>query len=335
MNYSRYILIAIGLAVSLVAVGCSGGGGDDGGSGGGSTPQTNWNGIGVQPSPDWHRQYQVGRHASMDCNSCHQTARSIMFTENSRDVPGAQICLNCHVDQYNRTRFLNHATAQTGTYCNSCHYSDSFTSHTRISHTTFHNGIKNSCETCHTSRAPASHNNGRKTGCDTCHQYSSGRWSLSGGGGAHTHATGCANCHVGKAPASHNDGRKVNCENCHKYPKWSNISGGAHNHTTGCSNCHAATAPQKHFGATCENCHKYPKWSGVTFSHQGITSDCASCHSRHFAGYNCEWCHTFGISWRYSHSQVKSQACRACHGSDNPDDDDDDHDDDDDDDDDD
>ncbi|VAX20051.1 hypothetical protein MNBD_NITROSPINAE02-1394, partial [hydrothermal vent metagenome] len=82
-----------------------------------------------------------------------------------------------------------------------------------------------------------------------------------------------------------------------------------------------------HYGSTCENCHQYPSWSGAgaEFNHSGVLSGCRSCHPGHFLGYDCEWCHTYGISWGYSHSRNKSQACGACHsygagGDDNGDD---------------
>ncbi|MBI5178234.1 MAG: hypothetical protein HZA04_03140, partial [Nitrospinae bacterium] len=55
-------------------------------------------------------------------------------------------------------------------------------------------------------------------------------------------------------------------------------------------------------------------------THIAATTGCTSCHSKHYSGYNCEWCHTTAASggykkWSYSHDSVNNSACSACHGA--------------------
>lgn len=74
----------------------------------------------------------------------------------------------------------------------------------------------------------------------------------------------------------------------------------------------------------CETCHFYKsgKWGG---GHSAVTSGCTSCHSKHYSGYQCEWCHT-GVaaggftSWalsfdKHTHRSWNSNSCAACHGA--------------------
>ena len=263
----------------------------------------------------WHTSYLEGAHSGFICTDCHVSVARTNF----REISGDQICARCHMDAYNRAGLFNHAAFKADTHCNSCHFSDSFRSHSRLQHSAYHGSISGSCESCHTGKTPASHANGRTANCASCHMYPT--WSASGGG-AHSYTSGCVNCHSAKTPAQHkNDGRTANCESCHKYPAWTSVSGGGgtHSHTSGCVNCHSAKTPSKHKKdgrtANCELCHKYPSWKNASFNHSGVTSGCASCHTKHYSGYACEACHTAGISWRYKHSGVRNDGCTACHGS--------------------
>jgi hypothetical protein len=196
-----------------------------------SNKSSDLSGAGVTPHPSWHTSYLSGTHAGYVCSDCHVSVARVKAARSTfREISGDQICARCHTDAYNRTNFFNHPSLNAGTRCNTCHYSDSFTSHTRISHRAYHNSITGSCISCHTGKTPANHKK---------------------------------------------DGRTANCESCHKYPDWRNAS----------------------------------------FNHSGVSGGCASCHSGHKAGYACESCHTFGISWGYSHSRVRNDGCPVCHGS--------------------
>ena len=330
-------LFATIFAVLMVA-GCSGGesSSTSGDSGSGATQTVDLSGAGLTPDPSWHDSYLTGSHSGYDCSNCHTTTARSSSSATSKDVSGEQICYQCHADKYNNTALFNHGQNNAGTRCNRCHYSDSFTSHTRIGADSYHSTIGNSCESCHQGREPSSHSSdGRTSNCASCHQYSNGTWSIDGNwchysdsfpshtriGADSYHSTignSCESCHQGREPSSHSsDGRTSNCASCHQYSNgtWSIAGAGAHTHTSDCVNCHSAKAPANHYGTTCENCHNYPSWSGATFIHTNIVSGCASCHSRHYAGYACQWCHTFGISWSYNHSRVTAEACSACHGS--------------------
>ncbi|MDH5638695.1 MAG: hypothetical protein OEZ04_09405 [Nitrospinota bacterium] len=280
-------------------------------------------GKGQTPDPSWHTSYLAGAHGSFLCTDCHvSTARADMGQTDLarspfRETPRDQICSRCHMGDYNRTSLFNHTVAKTGTYCNSCHYSDSFTAHTRISADQYHGLIGGSCASCHAARTPANHRaDGRATACEKCHQYPT--WS--GASGGHTATSNCVSCHAARTPANHRaDGRATACEKCHQYPTWSGASGG-HTATSNCVSCHSSKTPANHQrdGRTskCENCHQYPDWGNASFSHSGVSSGCANCHSKHYSGYACEACHTSGISWSYRHSRVRSDGCVACHDGD-------------------
>lgn len=278
------VFLSMALIATVAVISSCGDGSVDGAStssSGGSSGAniTDLSGISRTPDTSWHDSYITGAHASYQCGDCHTNTARMNALATSND----QICYQCHVNDYNNTSLLNHSQYKIGTYCNSCHYSDSFTSHSRVSHSEYHGAITSSCESCHTNRYPSSHTGSRTSGCENCHSYSGGGWAVS------------------------------------------SSSGGSH-YTSNCSSCHLSRMPANHYGTTCENCHSYPSWSGsAAFDHSSITSGCASCHSKHYAGYSCEWCHTFGQSWSFSHSRVNSQACSACHGSDGHGDDDDGH----------
>ncbi|MDH4185074.1 MAG: hypothetical protein OEV92_12680, partial [Nitrospinota bacterium] len=118
---------------------------------GASNTSSDLSGAGVTPNPTWHNSYFEGPHGGFLCTDCHvSVARTDGGKSPFREISGNQICANCHMDKYNRTTFFNHQVTKAGTHCNSCHYSDSFRSRTRISHTQYHQVIGGSCDACHT-----------------------------------------------------------------------------------------------------------------------------------------------------------------------------------------
>ncbi len=310
MSNNRFVCytLLLGLLVIAGIAGCTNE--DTTSSGGGGSSDLSK--IGLTPDTSWHDSYLVGSHTRYSCDNCHtSTARTKGASAGNRELAANEICYTCHAGNYNSTSLPNHTTTGMDTYCNSCHYSDNFRSHLRVSHTEWHSAVSTSCATCHSGREPSSHSDGRNSGCENCHTYSSGSWGLSGG--SHTYTSGCSSCHASSKPANHYGDT---CESCHTYPSWSGAASG-HTYTSGCSSCHSGSKPANHYGDTCENCHTYPSWSAATgMDHTGISTGCSSCHSRHYSGYACEWCHTSGISWSYSHSRVNSSACNACHSGD-------------------
>jgi hypothetical protein len=262
------------------------------GGGGTSNVTADLSAIGITPDPSWHDSYLAGSHSDMSCTECHtSTARQAATDrQTAREIPVNEICYQCHIEDYNNTTLLNHADTKTGAYCNSCHFADSFTAAVRVETSQYHSAITTSCESCHNSKTPTDHRaDNRDSQCATCHQYPG--WIAVTAEDHSTLTASCETCHSNKTPTNHlSDNRDVNCATC----------------------------------------HKYPDWSTTTFSgHDGITTGCSSCHSKHFAGFQCEDCHTLGISWGFSHRAVTTQGCTGCHGAGGSDDDFDDHGDDD------
>ncbi|MDH5508936.1 MAG: hypothetical protein OEZ32_01130 [Nitrospinota bacterium] len=140
----------------------------------------------------------------------------------------------------------------------------------------------------------------------------------------------CARCHMGdynRTSLFNHGAYKIgtHCNSCHYSDNFKYHTRPSHNKyhekiSSSCVACHPGKTPGGHLadGRTglCEMCHKYPNWQGTGFSHSGVTSGCSNCHSKHYSGFPCESCHTFGISWGFSHSRVRSDGCPACHGSD-------------------
>jgi hypothetical protein len=254
--------IFLTLALAFTVAACNGGDfglGDS--TGGGSSKPTELGSIALTPDASWHDTYQVGSHKNFACDTCHVAGRA-----------NEEICAGCHINKFNATSNPSHAQYKIGTRCNACHFSDSFTSHSRVSHSAFHMVIETNCESCHKGRQPGSHNSdGRTVNCASCHQYNNGAWGVSGG--AHNHTSGCVNCHSNKKPASHNGNRDSSCESCHSYPTWSGASFSHSGVSSGCNQCHS-----RHYdGNDCSYCHtKGISWS---WSHSRVSSSgCPICH---------------------------------------------------------
>ena len=140
----------------------------------------------------------------------------------------------------------------------------------------------------------------------------------------------CARCHMGgynRKNLFDHGAYKIgtHCNSCHysdnfRYHTRPHHSAYHEKISSPCIACHPGKTPGSHRSdgrtASCEMCHKYPNWNATNFNHSGVSSGCANCHSRHYDGYPCEACHTYGISWGYSHSRVRSDGCPACHGAD-------------------
>jgi hypothetical protein len=207
------------------------------------------NGIGVIPESSWHDHYLESSHSDYSCADCHTTAtRTKAEVARAGDVSNSartaedQICNLCHNDDYVNSIF-NHGALNIDTYCNSCHYSDSWTT-SRVATEKWHDAVQSFCDTCHPKPTTSFHINSDLSACADCHQYPTWDAEL----GDHSYIAGCSNCHTDK---DHNLG--ASCENCHTYPNWDDVSGG-HSFTSGCDSCHS-----KH-KSNCQNCHTYPDW---------------------------------------------------------------------------
>ncbi|MBI4666742.1 MAG: hypothetical protein HY751_10080 [Nitrospinae bacterium] len=276
----KYLAGLMILAMAALTA-CDGGGGSNGSSLSGGSSTANLSGIQKTPDYSWHESYMAGSHANFECGTtCHALPLTNRTSARTDGVQGntsatadrTQICYQCHSANYNSTNLFNHASHSISTYCNSCHYSDSFTSHSRVSHTEWHSYLTTSCLSCHSGRAPSTHaSDGRaSTPCEACHTYSSGSWGFSSGG-AHIYTSGCSSCHISTMPANHYG---TTCESCHSYPSW---AGASFTHTgisSGCASCHSG----HYSGFACEGCHT----SGISwsYSHSRVSnSNCIACHA--------------------------------------------------------
>lgn len=230
------------MMMALVACGTSESNtGGSGGSSGGGSSTANLSNIGTTPSySSDHPGYLTGTHASFGCETCHTlplTGRTAVEGEQASVMAVSdrtQICSSCHIGNYSATSALNHSQHGIGTYCNSCHYSDSFTSHNRAATSSYHSSITTNCESCHSGRQPASHGSDRQSGCASCHGYPS--WASATGfnhsgvtsgcnaSGCHSqHYSGydCVWCHTGSNPGvswgswSHSRADNRACTACH------------------------------------------------------------------------------------------------------------------------
>ena len=324
----RKVVGGILFTVALMLAGC--GSSSTSGSGGGSgqnasSGSKDLSSIAKQPDISWHSSYLTGKHESFGCgDTCHTPSLTAKTATGSAGYQltsdRKQICYQCHAPNYNASSSFNHSSSNTGTYCNACHYSDSFRTHSRLSPDQYHSNISSGCATCHSNRYPPSHaNSGRTSGCESCHSYKNGSWSLTAG--AHNYTSGCSTCHIGKKPASHAN-RPNTCENCHAYPSWAGARVDHSSITSGCSTCHIGKKPASHANRpdTCESCHSTSSWAGAGMNHSGITSGCSSCHigkkpaSHSNRPNTCESCHSTS-TWsgaRMNHSGV-SGGCANCH----------------------
>ncbi|MDH5510296.1 MAG: hypothetical protein OEZ32_08065 [Nitrospinota bacterium] len=187
-------------------------------------------GIGLKPDSSWHDHYLENKHARFVCADCHiSTARNNVGNP-LRELPNELICYQCHSGQYASKHLFDHVKYKIGTYCNSCHFSNTFWQRARPGHDKFHHAIAedSNCVLCHDDKIPAKHRNGGLTGsCEICHKYPS--W----GGATFDHSqvtSGCAACH-----SRHYDGSQ--CEWCHPFGVSWGFQHGVGDHR-GCELCH-------------------------------------------------------------------------------------------------
>ncbi|MDH4182929.1 MAG: hypothetical protein OEV92_01800 [Nitrospinota bacterium] len=186
--------------------------------------------VALKPDVSWHDQYLTGRHSRFICADCHTSTARINGAA-LREIDGKLICNQCHSGEYGRTDLFNHAQYKTGTYCNSCHFSDTFRQIARIPHDKFHHAIgeKTLCVECHDNKTPSKHRGqGLNGSCQICHKYP--KWS----GATFDHSvvtSGCADCH--NRPGHFGP----SCEWCHTQGiSWGYIHGVGD--SRGCEMCH-------------------------------------------------------------------------------------------------
>ncbi len=105
----------------------------------------------------------TGAHVGLRCDDCHFSDSNLRFDRIGND------CINCHLDNYERTSQPDHMAAGYGKECTMCH--DAFGTNWSVNHDLFyplvgaHARIENDCNKCHTNGFSNTPNT-----CVGCHQ---------------------------------------------------------------------------------------------------------------------------------------------------------------------
>jgi hypothetical protein len=229
----------------------------------------------------------TGKHAQVDCGSCHTGARTIA------DLKATSTnCYACHAknDAHN---------GQLGTNCNDCHATSGWLpatfNHDLTAFPLTGQHVQVPCTSCHVNNVFK----GTPTDCYSCHAKKDAHQGQFG--------TSCELCHIttGWLPSTfdHNmtafklTGKHVQaaCLSCHI----NNVFKGT---PTDCYSCHASNDAHKgQFGTSCELCHTTNGWLPANFNHSGFPL------TGGHAGLACTQCHRNNVFLGLS------TACSACH----------------------
>ena len=236
--------------------------------------------------------------ASMPLTNGHATSCVACHTSPGTYAGLSAQCNSCHLDDYNRTTVVPHATSGFPQACQQCHNTVTWTNanypHTASFPLTGSHVL--ACNQCHTTPGVFS---GLTKACASCHQ---------------TRYSQTTNPH--HAPA----GFGTQCQQCHTTSTW-----------LGVSYQHVQSFPltQAHAGRQCRDCHQNAVY-------QGLPRDCLSCHQQQWAattnpphaqaGFptNCTQCHSLSTWQGASFTHIASfpltnghagRSCNDCHSS--------------------
>ena len=232
-----------------------------------------------------------GIHKTLTCNECHQNSVY-------KGRPGA--CMDCHLDDYNNTKDVNHKKFNFSTDCITCHSDNGTTwENAKFNHTPYwpltgsHKGL--TCKDCHSAGTVVSRT------CYNCH-----RTDYEG------------------TQAPNHSALKIsrNCTQCHSdnATNWQNTTFNHNqywplkgNHKTqDCNACHKVGV---NISTDCYHCHKTDYSSTKDPNHVTLkfSTDCLQCHSDN------------AITWKsstFDHNQYwplegahKTVSCDTCHKS--------------------
>jgi hypothetical protein len=277
----------------------------------------------------------LGRHATLDCQSCHPNAGLKQYTGIPVD------CYGCHRADYTGSQFPNHMAAGFPTNCVQCHQVTATSWGTGFQHdqtgfplTGAH--LATACFDCHQTRVFK----GLATTCVSCHRPAF-TTAKNPDHVAAQFSTDCQMCHTPTAwrPStfSHTITRfpltgahlSVPCAQCHTNGQYTTLS-------TNCVDCHLAdfnnSVNPKHvagtFGTNCQQCHATTAWRPAQFDHgttrftlTGVhtTTQCAACHVNNnytLAFTNCYACHTAQFAQPTNPNHVLGNLnhdCTPCH----------------------
>ena len=253
-----------------------------------------------------------GKHAQVDCVSCHTNARTLT------DFASApQDCFSCHQkDDAHQTRF--------GTDCGACHSPEGWTpakfDHNLAAFKLEGEHAEAACEDCHQNGVYQ----GTPSDCYSCHAQNDEHGGRFG--------TDCAACHTPTnwENATFDHARsifpltgaheRVECERCHQNAVFKGTP-------SACVSCHADPAFHAgQFGTDCAACHTTTAWSPAAFNGrhtfplnhgEGGTVSCATCHPSNFTTYTCYGCHEhnqFEVQAKHLEEGIRDfQDCMACH----------------------
>jgi hypothetical protein len=277
----------------------------------------------------------LGRHATVDCASCHVSTSAYEYTGVSTD------CIGCHRTEYQNARNPNHISAGFSAACEKCHKVNAFAWPSGFDHATTafpltgaHRAM--ACNSCHQNGVYT----GLPTDCYSCHT-SDFAGTVNPGHTAGNFSHDCQQCHTTTVwtPASFNHSltrfpltgahKAALCNSCHQNGVYTGLS-------ADCYGCHtsdfAATTNPNHmtgnFSHNCTPCHTTAAWTPASFDHAttafpltgahqtvacntchvnnvftGLTTDCYSCHTSDFTGTT----NPNHVSSNYSHD------CTPCH----------------------
>ncbi len=216
----------------------------------------------------------LGRHALVDCQSCHRNQQQGDFAMLTTD------CISCHQQDYLATENPNHVANSFMTNCQECHEMNDWSPAFLGSHDVFfpifsgkHNGAWDECRTCHPN--PTSF---MEFTCLNCHEHRQPEMDDKHRGisGYAYESTACLSCH----PHGSGEGGIEN----HDVDFFPIFTGTHQDAWQECSECHVN--PETFQVVSCIDCHDHEPV--ITDSkHTGITDYV-------YATINCLFCHPNG-----------------------------------------
>ncbi|MFQ5638646.1 MAG: hypothetical protein ACE5IR_11705, partial [bacterium] len=264
-----------------------------------------WESFNVEEIHTNTRFPMMGRHALVDCQSCHRNQQQGDYALLTTD------CASCHQQEYLATENPNHVANSFSTDCQECHGMNDWRPAFLANHDALfpvfsgeHDGAWSNCFDCHTNPTTFT-----DFTCLTCHKHRQSKMDEEHRGlsGYVYESNACLSCHPtgGKADVSKNHdvdffpifsgthrGAWEECAECHMSPGTFNI--------VSCIDCHRHEAAKTHAEHTgiqgytyessqCYFCHPtgekgefrdhdnlfFPIFTGT---HLGSWEECLSCH---------------------------------------------------------
>jgi hypothetical protein len=216
----------------------------------------------------------AGRHASLDCESCHPPAPS----GHMRFVGTEPNCSGCHLADYRAASVPNHAASGFPLTCMDCHGTVAWTparfDHNRTAFPLTGAHLRTPCLRCHGDGVYQ----GKNTACVSCHQtdYDGTNDPAHGPAGF---STACATCHTTTSWAG-----ATFDHDARFFPIYSGTHSGR---WSSCTTCH--NVPSSYLQFTCFSCHPHDDQAGTTSHHSGVSGysyDSQACYRCHPRGRN-------------------------------------------------